>query len=298
MHPHKINNATAALALAGILAGSSPAFADSYVYRTAIPGLRAEAATTSTTPAAPITFSFTLTESSPGTLDVRTRALAAGWDGSSPVQALVAAGTLLGSSSTSAYALTIQGSFPGGVQLVNNGTIAGAGGTGGTQGKSGSLNPTAGGAGGPALYVGVAATVTNAGTLAGGGGGGGGGGTGSTWMGGEGGGGQGYAGGAAGPSGDYVGNAGTTTASGAGSPTKGGSTGGASAGAGVAGGTGANGNSTNGAGGGGGGGWGAAGGTGGSSETTGAAGGAGGAAVVGNAYITWATTGTRYGAIQ
>jgi hypothetical protein len=298
MLQHKITRVTAALALAGFLAGSIPAFAESFVYRTAIPGLRAEAVTISTTPAAPVTFSFTLSESSPGTLDVRTRALAAGWDGSSPVQAVVAAGTMLGSSSTSAYAVTIQGSFPGGVQLVNNGTISGAGGAGGTQAKGVAPTSTAGGAGGPALYVGVAATVTNAGTLAGGGGGGGGGGTGATWMGGEGGGGQGYSGGAAGPSGDYVGNAGTATASGAGSPTKGSSAGGASASAGVVGGTGANGSSANGGGGGGGGGWGAAGGTGGSSQTTGAAGGAGGAAVVGNAYVTWTATGTRYGAIQ
>ena len=43
----------------------------------------------------------------------------------------------------------------------------------------------------------------------------------------------------------------------------------------------------------GGGGWGAAGGKGAASATPGA----GGAAVVGNSYITWVNTGTRYGAI-
>lgn len=50
--------------------------------------------------------------------------------------------------------------------------------------------------------------------------------------------------------------------------------------------------SSGGSGGGGGGGWGASGGT-----TGSYAGGTGGAAVVGNSYITWINTGTRYGAI-
>ena len=93
-------------------------------------------------------FSFTLT---PGAnVDLRTQALAAGWDGAKPVIATL--NGAITSSSTATPALTITGSFPGGVKLINNGTITGAIGTNSAVAGSTGTNGTAGagGAGGAA----------------------------------------------------------------------------------------------------------------------------------------------------
>ena len=216
-------------------------------------------------------FVFRQTISSDATNYVlRNAAITAGWDGIVPLDAevTVASGIVLSADSTGQYAFDTGATFPAGttLTLVNNGFVIGMGGAGGAA-------YTAGSNGGPALRAQYAIGIDAAGGVIGGGGGGGGG----DKSGGGGG-----------------GRSGRTNAAGAsggasGTFSSGGSGGG---GGGGAGGTTGPGGAGSGAGGGGGGGWGASGGT-----TGSYAGGTGGAAVVGNSYITWINTGTRYGSI-
>jgi len=234
-------------------------------------------------------------------VNLRTAAVNAGWNQNSLVIA-TNTGTVQ-SASTGTAALIVSGSFPNGVQLVNNGLIVGRGGDGGMGVRWGTstINATPGLGGGTALSVSVALQVTNNGTVAGGGGGGGGGegraNRGNGPCGSSGGGGIGFGtGGAAatrvGSTQAVNGNAGgngTATAVGQG-------------GAGVV-----TANGTGGAGGNGGG-YGSAGligglsgpGTGATGVAVGARsnGGGGGAATSGNANITWLATGTRLGALN
>lgn len=234
--------------------------------------------------------------------NLRTLALAAGWNGTTRIQATINSGVTISGSvaANSTAALTVDGSFPNGVTLINNGTIVGRGGNGGSSGVAGT-------AGGRALLASVACTINNAGTIAGGGGGGGGGAANftsatcdmqsnncsSTCPGGGGGGGRsslagnssGGAGGASTGSQCAVsisasaGNAGTSSAAGAGGA--GGSRSSCScSGCTITAGTGGTG-----------GGWGTAG------ATAGGAGGAAGEAVNGNSNITWTAFGTRLGTI-
>lgn len=225
-------------------------------------------------------------------VNLRSAALAAGWDGASKVIATINAGVTIYSTSTGSYSLTINGSFPGGVELVNNGTILGKGGNG----AAGS-SMSSGLSGGPALLVQSAVSITNNGRIAGGGGGGG---AGSaytyctyqdegvcysyateTGAGGGGGIGNGAAGG--GGSVGSAGGAGTLTAAGSGgSPNGGGWY--AYVGYGGAGGSfgssGANGSGAS------------------NYPNAGYSGGAAGACLVGNSNITWVSTGTRNGSIS
>ena len=202
--------------------------------------------------------------------NLRARAVAAGWDQVVPLVATttVNSGIVLSADSTSQYAFDTGATFPAGttLTLINNGFVIGMGGAGGAAYTDGSN-------GGPALRAQYAIGIDAAGGVIGGGGGGGGGGV----IGGGGG-----------------GRSGRTNAAGAsggasGTFSSGGSGGG---GGGGAGGTTGPGGGGSGGDGGGGGGWGASGG-----NTGYYAGGTGGAAVVGNSYITWINTGTRYGAI-
>lgn len=233
-------------------------------------------------------FSFSITANT-SNVNLRSAALTAGWNGSSALQATINSGVVVYSTSTGSYAMTVNGSFPGGVTLVNNGTILGAGGRGGDGGG----NP--GNAAGPALLVSSAVTINNAiGRIAGGGGGGGGGNnnsycvapskTGCTYSafdggcGGGGGIGNGAGGmGIPGPTNQFgengtPGSAGTLTSAGSGGTRSYYST----AQPGAAGGS-----------------YGATG-----SGASGGGGGAGGAAVVGNSNITWTAFGTRNGSIS
>lgn len=197
-------------------------------------------------------------------LNLRTWALSQGWDGTRRVIVTINSGVTIGSNNTSSAALTIDGTWPRGVKLINNGLIIGCGGKGGN-------NDTNGSPGGTALLVSTATDIENTfGTIGGGGGGGGGGASGSYTVSGKygdtvyyytgagGGGGQGYLPGAGG-TGVPNGSPGTKNAGG---------TGGNGAGSG--------------------GGLGAAGSLG---------GGAGGPAVSGNAYVNWISTGNRLGAL-
>ena len=242
-------------------------------------------------------FAFTISSNTTNA-NLRTLALAAGWNGTTKVVATIGSGVYVYSTATGTPALTINGSFPGGVELVNSGLIYGMGGAGGAGGgfNGGNYyNPSGGSVGGNALTVSVAVSITNNGTISGGGGGGGGGGYSSYFDGkfvfsvGAGGGGGGRvnaSGGARGVATGVNGNAGTAgTLTTAGSGGAGGSLGGSAGGTGGAGGNNASPGSS---------------GTNGSSNYTagaGAGGGSGGSAVSGNANITWVATGTRYGGI-
>lgn len=128
------------------------------------------------------TFSFTISGSKTDVV-LRTEALNAGWDGKSELICTVASSAICIGSSTSKYGLTISGSYPKGLKLINDGKILGKGGTGGrgvgvtigTGGGTYSNNSSKGTNGGTALRVTSAVNITNNGTIAGGGGGGGGG---------------------------------------------------------------------------------------------------------------------------
>lgn len=252
---------------------------------------------------------FTLTISSDASdINVATAATAAGWNGSTKLNVVVNSGIYVSATSTGNAAMTISGSFPGGLFIENNGYIVGKGGAGGRGTSMGayvvSAYPQAGGAGGLALSASSSVSITNNGTIAGGGGGGGGGagictfyGNDVNVAGGGGGGGQGgksYSSGGTGgtASGVYYNGPGGAGASGTESSYgAGGSRGQVFH---LYGGTGGNGGA-----------WGTAGSTGGPRVVTSpvqaaagaAGGGSAGGAVSGNSNITWVSTGTRIGSI-
>ncbi len=235
-------------------------------------------------------FAFTIS-SNQTNANLRTLAVNAGWNQSSKVVATINSGVQISSTSTGTPALTINGSFPGTVQLINNGVIVGRGGAGGRGGDAGgafangfALN---GGVGGTGLSVSVAVTVNNAsGTISGGGGGGGGGGFRTSQCesapGAGGGGGNGYGTGAGPGNGPYPfgvpgtgGTGGQLSGGGGGSSTQGFNNSGGAGGSFAAGG-----------------------GTGGRGDyPSGGYGGSGGSAISGNGNITYISTGTRYGAV-
>lgn len=120
-------------------------------------------------------FAFTISTNQAAT-NLRTLALNAGWNGTSAVVATVASGVIIqqttqGTDPATAPlpSLTINGSWPGGVKLINNGNILGRGGFGGSYNGSNSIN---GQHGGDAISLGVGVTIENNGIIAGGGGGG------------------------------------------------------------------------------------------------------------------------------
>lgn len=225
-------------------------------------------------------FQFTISTSYTTTQNLRSLALAAGWNGTDPVKATIASGVVLQGSPGAANtgsggdALTISGSFPSGVILVNNGTIVGGGGGGGYAPRGGTGQP--GGTGGRGIVISVAVSIANNNIIAGGGGGGGGGGSygagGVVYYPGSGGGGAPYG---IGGSGDGLLGPGQTATF-----TTGGASGPYDYGRGGTGGT-----------------YGVNGEAGENQNTSGGAGGAAGAAVTGNSYVTWLATGTRYGAL-
>ena len=225
-------------------------------------------------------------------LNLRAGAIAAGWDGIAPLVVTINSGVYVSSNNTMTPALTVNGSFPGGVTLINNGFIVGMGGAGGNgAGQNGStpIAGSAGSSGGPALSVSSAILIDNTGIIAGGGGGGGGGQVRFTLGGGGGGGGGGGRSSNAANSAAGAGGFGATARGSSGQPGTVHSAGGGGGGGAYGGNGGA------------GGGWGAAGSAGSVAVNAGGlgpyAGGAGGAAVSGNANITWINTGTRLGAI-
>ena len=152
--------ATAPRTLAGVPSGAIRVAADFYGKSTA--------------------FVFNQTISSDTTnYNIKSAAIAAGWDQTKPLIATVTinAGVYVYSTSTGSYAFDTGSSFFAGstLALINNGIILGRGGDGGTGGLSFNVAGTAGGTGGPAFIARYAINVTNNGTIGGGGGGGGGG---------------------------------------------------------------------------------------------------------------------------
>lgn len=142
-----------------------------------------------------------------------------GWDTSSPVQVslTIASGANVVATSSSNYAFNTGTNYPDGsvINIINNGSILGAGAKGG-QGGDGygpytiviqQGNP--GGDGGPAMFVGYQCSLVNSGVIAGGGGGGGGGGAGygigGVFPGPGGGGGAGFSSGIGGLGGIFIG---------------------------------------------------------------------------------------------
>lgn len=214
--------------------------------------------------------------------NLRSLAVAAGWNQSTRVVATINSGVYISSNSTGTPALTINGAFPNGVTLNNAGFIIGMGGAGGG-GFNGYGPAYPGDAGGLALSVSVATTINNTGTIGGGGGGGGGGPgryeypTGYALTTGGGGGRSSKAANSAGGSAYYPGYAGTVSAGGASRNSS---------------------SNPSGAGGN----WGSAGGSGYAAPPApwgnSTAGGAAGGAVSGNSNITWTATGTRLGGIS
>jgi len=245
-------------------------------------------------------------------LNLRTYLVTSGWNEISQPVVTIDTGIYISSSSTATPALTISGSFPAGVYLINSGFIVGKGGDGGGGGTaffSGSPG-SPGGAGGLALSVSVSNTTIDnaAGTIGGGGGGAGGGGAqaANVFASSQGWGGGGGGGGRSGVSSSSGGGGGGTGASASrfaqsGNPgtTSGGGTGGLGAAApdpSFCGGTGGTGGT-----------WGSAGSSGGNGASPGqpsfertspGAGGAAGAAITGNSNITWIAFGIRLGSIS
>jgi hypothetical protein len=124
-------------------------------------------------------FAFSITANQTNA-NLRTLAVNAGWDQSTKAVATINSGVVMTSNTVGTPGLTINGAWPGGIELVNNGTIVGRGGNGGVGGVANANTVgspgAAGTAGGLALTISVAASIRNNGTIAGGGGGGGGGG--------------------------------------------------------------------------------------------------------------------------
>ena len=215
--------------------------------------------------------------------------------GFSTINVSVDSGIVVNGTSPAAYALSVPSAFNPGdeVTLTNNGTIAGKGGNGGAGNTSGGSG-SGGASGGNALYINRPVTITNNGTLAGGGGGGGGGASGRLpypiGL-------VGYApgGGGGGGAGIPAGSGGSGSAPGAsgqpGTTTNGGAAGGAGTFTNPYG-------SATGGGGGAGGARGAAGSGGAPAPSSGGSGGGGGSGgnyVVGNPFVTWNVTGSRFG---
>jgi len=236
------------------------------------------------------TFSLTIS-SSQTNVNLNSFAVSSGWNGSSNLVVTINSGVYVYSTSTGNAGLTISGSFPNGLSLINNGYITGKGGAGGAGGRGSGVAGSAGSAGGTALAVSTACSITNNNTI-GGGGGGGGGGAPTAVLGGAGGGGGGGASfGAGGAGGVAISGGRTGSPGGTGTQTAAGG-GGAGIGDGRA--------NTAGGSGGSGGGLGSAGSSGGRSQDNtygGQGGGAAGNSVTGNSNITWVATGSRLGPI-
>ena len=216
--------------------------------------------------------------------------------GLSDITVTVNPGVILGSTSSPTYALLVPSEFnvDDTVTIINNGLIQAMGGGGGRGGgfSPGSGQPGApGGVGGNAVYVNRPTTITNNGTIAGGGGGGGGAGYAISSVkgvqpssGGGGGGGAGTNGGSGGSGG------GTAPGVGQGQPGSPGTSpaGGGGGGPGVV---------NVGGPGGAGGGRGAAGSAGAANSGGPGAGAAAGNYIVGNPFVTWPVDGTRQGGV-
>ena len=99
-------------------------------------------------------------------MNLRTKAVALGWDGSAALIFVINTGKYVWSDNVTVAALTTGTNFPNGLTIVNKGYI---------MGRGGNANHTnfAGQAGGPAIELNVSVTIDNSSGYIGGGGGGG-----------------------------------------------------------------------------------------------------------------------------
>jgi hypothetical protein len=111
-------------------------------------------------------FTFTLTSNTQQG-NIRTLAVAGGWDGSSSLVFVIDTNVVVWSDNVSIAALTTGTNFPNGLTIVNKGKIMGRGGDGPT------TETGTGQAGGPAIELNVPVTINNSQGYIGGGGGGG-----------------------------------------------------------------------------------------------------------------------------
>ncbi len=131
-------------------------------------------------------FEYVAFASQTSTLNISTTAMTnAGWNGSSKLRVKINSGVFIRGATTTDPAMSITGSFPGGIEVLNYGTLAGLGGTGGNGGRINNgttasfTAATSGSAGSTAIsissYTGPIIQILNYGYIRGGGGGGGGG---------------------------------------------------------------------------------------------------------------------------
>lgn len=156
---------------------------NNYVFTTRGPYSIADTSdrTTTTTSTIPPLYSI-LINSDQTSITLRSFALGRGWNGRSPLGVVLIEGFVI-SGSTTGPAITIDGDYPNGLSLINNGYIIGMGGAGGrgddhTDGYAFQNSGRPGSPGGTAISVtsvGQKIYLTNNGVIAGGGGGGGGG---------------------------------------------------------------------------------------------------------------------------
>ena len=111
--------------------------------------------------------------SSQQNLNLRSFALANGWNGTTAATITVGSGVYIWSDSATP-ALTIDGSWPGGITLINNGFIIGRGGNGQVSSLSAPFVREAATPGHDAISIGLAVTINNQSGWIGGGGGAGG----------------------------------------------------------------------------------------------------------------------------
>ena len=104
-------------------------------------------------------------------LNLRSYALANGWNGIFSVIIGIDSGVYVYSTDSSIPGLTIDGIWPNGVTLVNEGFVLGMGGVGGASASS-ITGAESGGAGGTAIQLAANAVIVNNSYIAGGGGGG------------------------------------------------------------------------------------------------------------------------------
>jgi hypothetical protein len=126
----------------------------------------------------PYLFNYTISTNT-NNFNMRAAAIAAGWNGVQALQATITinSGVTVGSVTTAGFAFNSGLTFPEGTSLkvINNGIIAGLGGTGANSSFMLFADAMAGGIGGSALFTAIPTTLTNNGSIYAGGGGGGGG---------------------------------------------------------------------------------------------------------------------------
>lgn len=130
-------------------------------------------------------FEYVAFASQTSTLSINVTSMTnAGWNGSSKIRVKINSGVFIRGATSTAAAMFITGDFPGGIEVLNYGTLAGRGGTGGNGGiingtTAAYTSATNGSAGGTAIsissYTGPIIQILNYGYIRGGGGGGGGG---------------------------------------------------------------------------------------------------------------------------